>query len=324
MTTRRSVLLLPLLAAATAWAQPRKTWRIGFLGAASADSPVWKRRVEGFRSGLRELGYTEGKNTVIEFRWANGNAERLPALAAELVAANVDVLVTATTQGALAAKGATKTVPIVLASVGDPVSTGVVMSLARPGVNITGSAMFAADETVKRLELLRDALPRTRRVVVLINPGNPLWKHAVERIAQNAASQKLEVEFLEARSAAQLDGAFSAIAQKRPDAVVIVEDSLFTAEAGKLAALALQHRLPSIGHLPFAEAGGLIGNGANQVELFRRAAVFVDKILRGAKPEDLPIEQASRFELVVNLKTAKALGIALPKQFLFRVDRQIE
>lgn len=324
MPTRRFVLLLPLCVALPAWAQPRKVWRIGFLGAASADSPVWARRVDGFKAGLRELGYIEGKNAVIEFRWANGDEKRLPALAAELVAAKVDVIVTATTPGAFAAKGATRTVPIVLASVGDPVSTGLVTSLARPGVNITGSAMFAADETVKRLELLRDALPRTRRVIVLVNPGNPLWKHAAESVARNAASQKLEVEFLEARNAAELDDAFAALARKRPDAVVIVEDSLFTTQARKLAELALRHRLPSIGHLPFVEAGGLIGNGANQIELFRRAAVFVDKVLRGMKAEDLPIEQASRFELVVNLKTAKALGVTLPKQFLFRADRQIE
>ena len=324
MKTRRSVLLLPLLAALPAWAQSRKVWRIGFLGAASAESPVWSRRVEGFKAGLRELGYIEGKNVVIEFRWAQGDAKRLPALAAELVAAKVDVIVTATTPGAFAAKGATRSVPIVVASVGDPVSTGLVSSLARPGVNITGSAMFAADETVKRLELLRDALPRTRRVVVLVNPGNPLWKHAAERVAQNAASQKLEVQLLEVRSADELEGAFATLAEKRPDAIVIVEDSLFTTQARRVAELSLQYRLPSIGHLPFAEAGGLIGNGANQVELFRRAAVFVDKLLRGAKAEDLPIEQASRFELVVNLKTAKALGITLPKQFLFRADRQIE
>jgi putative ABC transport system substrate-binding protein len=312
------------MAGLPAFAQERKIWRIGFLGAARADTPVWARRVEAFRAGLRELGYVEGKNIAIEFRWAEGSAERLPSLAAELVRLKVDVIVTATTPGGFAAKGATRTIPIVLASVGDPVSTGLVASLARPAANITGSAMFTADETVKRLELLKDALPRTRRVAVLVNPGNPLWKPAVDRVMRVAATLRLEAQVVEVRSTAEFESVFDAMAEKRPDAVVIVEDSLFTGEIRKLAALTTRHRLPSIGHLPFVEAGGLIGNGANQLALFRRAAVFVDKIIRGAKAEDLPIEQAARFELVVNLKTAQALGLTLPKHFLFRADRLIE
>lgn len=313
------------LIAVPVFAQPSaKVWRIGFLGPTAANSPVYASRVEAFRVGLRELGYVEGRNIAIEFRWAEGKAERLPALAAELAALKVDVLVTATTPGALAAKRATKTIPIVLASIGDPVSTGVVASLARPGANVTGSALFVAEETVKRLELLQDALPRTRRVAVLVNSGNPLWEAAVQRVGRAAAARKLEVHVVEVRKSGDFESAFSAIAEKRADALVLVEDSVLTANARRLAELALQHRLPSVGQLAFAEAGGLIGNGTNQIELFRRAAVFVDKILRGAKPEDLPIEQATRFELIVNLKTAKALGVALPKQFVFRAERTIE
>jgi putative ABC transport system substrate-binding protein len=304
--------------------QAARVWRIGFLGLTGPDAPVSVARLEAFRAGLRELGYVEGKNIAIDLRWAGGDFERLPVLAAELVALKVDVLVTYSTPGAFAAKRATHTTPVVLASVGDPVSTGVVASLARPGGNLTGSSIFAADETVKRLELLRDALPHSRRVAVLVNPSNPLWRSVIKAIERVAEPRKLEIRLVEVRTSADFDGAFAAMAEKRPDALVVVEDPLFTGQARRLAELATKHGLPSIGAPTFAQAGGLIGNGANQLDLFRRAAVFVDKIIRGAKPEELPIEQATRFELVVNLKTAKALGITLPRAFLFRADMVIE
>jgi putative ABC transport system substrate-binding protein len=281
-------------------------------------------RIEALKAGLRELGYVEGRNLVIDFRWAEGDLARLPALADELVRLKPDVIVTATTPGAMAAKRATQSIPVVLASVGDPVSTGLVSSLARPGGNLTGSSLFTADESAKRVELIKDALPRVQRVALLVNPSNPLWAGSVEEVARVAGILKIEVQRIEARVPGELERAIAAAVEKRADALVVVEDSLFTGEARRLAELALQHRLPAIGQVVFAEAGGLIGNGTNQVVLFRRAATFVDKILKGAKPADLPIEQATRFELVVNLKTAKALGVSLPKQLTFRADRIIE
>jgi putative ABC transport system substrate-binding protein len=329
MATRRTVLTFPLaslaMAAFPAFAQPAgKMWRLGFLSPAASTSSVWAARVEALRAGLRELGYAEGRNLAIDFRWADGNLERLPGLAAELVGLKPDVLVTATTPAAMAAKRATQSIPIVLASVGDPVFTGLVSSLARPGGNLTGSSLFTADESAKRLELIRDALPRTKRAAILVNPTNPLWGASVEAVERVGKSLKLEIQRIEARAPADFEPAIAAAVERRADALVVVEDSLFTAEARKLAELALKHKLPAIGQVVFADAGGLIGNGANQLVLFRRAAVFVDKILKGAKPADLPIEQATRFELIVNLKTAKALGISLPKQVLFRADRLIE
>ena len=329
MATRRTVLSFPLatlaMEALPAFAQPAgKVWRIGFLAPAAPTSSVWAARVEALRAGLHELGYAEGKNLAIDFRWADGNLERLPGLAAELVLLKPDVLVTATTPGAMAAKRATQSIPIVLASVGDPVFTGLVSSLARPGGNLTGSSLFTADESAKRLELIRDALPRTKRVAILVNPTNPLWEASVQAVERVGKSLKLEIQRIEARAPGDFEPAIAAAVERRADALVVVEDSLFTGEARKLAELALKHKLPAIGQVVFADAGGLIGNGANQLVLFRRAAVFVDKIFKGAKPADLPIEQATRFELIINLKTAKALGISVPKQVLFRADRIIE
>jgi putative ABC transport system substrate-binding protein len=329
MTTRRTALLLAFvslaLAGQPAFAQSgSRVWRIGFLSPAASKSPVWAARVDALRAGLRELGYVEGRNLVIDFRWAEGDLARLPALANELIALKPDVLVTATTPGAMAAKRATKSIPVVLASVGDPVFTGLVPSLARPGGNLTGSSLFTADESAKRVELIKDALPRVQRVALLVNPTNPLWAGSVEEVARVAKALKIELQRIEARVPGELELAIAAAVEKRADALVLVEDSLFTGEARRIAELAVKHKLPAIGQVVFAEAGGLIGNGTNQVVLFRRAAVFVDKILKGAKPADLPIEQATRFELIVNLKTAKALGISLPKQLTFRADRIIE
>jgi putative ABC transport system substrate-binding protein len=320
---RRIVLLLVLSSLAfPAFAQ--KVWRIGFLGPAAATSPVWVARVEQLRAGLRELGYAEGRNIAIEFRWADGKLDRLPTLAAELVQLKPDVLVTATTPAAMAAKRATQSIPIVLASVGDPVFTGIVPSLARPGGNITGSSLFTADEAVKRLELIKDALPRTRRVAILVNPANPIWTASVKEAERVARGLSLELQRLEARTPGEFEPAIAAAVEKRADALVVVEDSLFTAQAARLAELALKHKLPAVGQVVFADAGGLIGNGTNQLVLFRRAAVFVDKIFKGAKPADLPIEQPTKFELVVNLKTAKALGLTIPQSILLQADRVIE
>ena len=305
--------------------QSAKVWRIGFLGLTSPRAAVSVARVEALRAGLRELGYIEGKKIAIEFRWADGDYDRLPGLAEELIRQKVDVLVTYSTPGAIAAKKATQSIPIVLASVGDPTSTGVVTNLARPGGNVTGFAIFTPEETAKRLELLRDALPHVQRVALLANSRNPLYTKAVVPIIQKAAKKlNLELQVVYAGAVADFEGAFAAMANERADSVVLFEDPLFSAEAGKLAALAMLHRLPAVGQVVFADAGGLIGNGANQLELFRRTAGFIDQIFKGAKAGDLPMQQASRFELVVNLNTATALGITLPKQLLFRADRIIE
>jgi len=312
------------LLAAPATAQQPKMARVGFLGLTAEGAPVSMARVEAFRTGMRERGYVEGRNLQIEFRWANNNYELLPGLAEELVKAKVNVLVTYSTPGAMAAKRATRTVPIVLASVGDPTATGIVANLARPAGNITGLSILTPDEMAKRMELLKDALPAVRRVGLLINPDNLNAKPSAARAQQAAAKLQLELHVAEARSVADFEPVFAALVEKGMHALAVYEDPIFTAEAKKLVALALRHRVPTIGQVSFAEAGGLIGNGANQTELFRRAAGYVDQILRGAKPGELPIQQPARFELVVNRTTAIALGVTLPQSVLFRADRIIE
>lgn len=303
---------------------PAKLRRIGFLGLTTERTPVTVSRVEALRAGLRELGYVEGKNIAIEYRWANGDYERLPGLAEELVRLKVEVLVTYSTPGAMAAKKATQTIPIVLASVGDPVSTGVVRNIARPGGNVTGLSMFTPDEMAKRLEILKDAFPAIRRVAVLINPDNLSTRPSTARVEQAAGKLGLEIQIVQARGAGDFEKAIASMVEKRAQAVVVYEDPIFTAEARKLVALAIRNRVPTIGQVSFAEAGGLIGNGANQLDLFRRAAGFVDQILKGARAGDLPIQQPARFELVVNMNTASALGVTIPKTLLFRADRIIE
>ena len=315
-----SALAAPL--ASFAQQQPAKIFRIRFLGVVSASS--YASRVEALRAGLRELGYMEGKNIVIEYRWAEGKYERLPDLAAELVRLKVDVIVTHATLGTLAAKRATTTIPIVIASTGDAVAAGHVTSLARPGGNITGSTFFSPELAAKRLELFKEAFPRTKRVAVLTHPDNPLNGPVLTAMERTARSLKLELKLFEVRGPDELKNAFSAMTKSRVDAVAIREDSVFIANARAIADFAVKQRLPSAGNKEFAEAGCLIGYGANLLELWRRAAVFVDKILKGAKPGDIPIERATKFELVVNMKTAKALGVKIPQTLLQRADKVIE
>jgi putative ABC transport system substrate-binding protein len=281
-------------------------------------------RIEALRAGLREHGYVEGRNLVLEIRWSEGNYDRLPGLADELLRLRVDVLVTYGTPGAMAAKNATRSVPIVLASASDPVATGIVASLARPGGNITGTSVFSQTEAAKRLELLKDAFPQVRRVALLTNSDNAAWKPTIAAIEKVARGLQLSLQLVEARTADDFPKAFASMVEKGAEAVVLFEDPLFTGEAGKIAALAIRHRLLSIGQVAYAEAGGLIGNGANQLELFRRAGGYVDRILKGARPADLPVEQASRFELILNMNTATALGVSIPKALQFRADRIIE
>jgi putative ABC transport system substrate-binding protein len=302
--------------------QPAKIPRIGFLGVVSASG--YASEVDALRAGLRDLGYMEGKNLVIEFRWAEAKYDRLPELAAELVRLKVDVLVTHGSLGALAAKRATTTIPIVMASAGDPIATGVVASLARPDGNITGSAFFSPELSAKRLELLQEALPRTRRIAVLLNPGSPENGPALKLMEITAKSLKIELQQFEARRPDEFEGAFSAMTKKRVGAVVINQDPMLVANARAIADLAAQKRLPSIGNKEYGDAGGLIGYGVNRLEPFHRAAYFVDKILKGAKPADLPVEQPTKFELVINMKTAKALGIKISPSILVRADKVIE
>jgi putative ABC transport system substrate-binding protein len=302
--------------------QQGKVWRIGFLGPGSASNNA--TRVEALRAGLRDSGYVEGKNLVIEFRWAEAKYDRLPELAAELVRLKVDVLVTVGSVGALAAKRATTTIPIVMANSADAVMMGLVASLAHPGGNITGSTIFAPEISAKRIELLREAVPRITQVAVLLNPANPNNGLNLQAMELTAKSLKVGIQRFEARGPVDFDAAFSAMTKKRVDAVTISQDSMLIANARAIADVALKLRLPSSGSNELAEAGGLVGYEVSFSEMFRRAAFFVDKILKGTKPGDIPVEQPTKFELVINMKTAKALGVKIPNSILVRADKVIE
>ena len=311
-----------LAAPPVAQAQQQKVPRVGFLGTASAAATAG--RVEALRAGLGEFGYTEGKNLVIEFRWADGNYDRLPDLAAELVRLKVDVLVTSGTPGTLAAKRATSTIPIVMAVTGDAVATGLVASLARPGGNVTGSTVFGPEHNVKRLELLKAVMPRLARAAFLFNPDNPSSVTENRDIESAARSMKLELSYFEARKPAEFDAAFTAMGKRHAGGVVVTDDAMLNSNSKRIAEIAGQKQLPSAGNTDLAEAGGLIGYGVNVPDMFRRAASFVDKILKGAKPGDLPVERATKFDLAINLKTAKALGLTIPQSLLLRADEVIQ
>ena len=308
-------------AVSVAQPQSARVARIGFLGTESASG--YASRVEAVRAGLREFGYIEGKNITIEFRWAEGKYQRLPELAAELVDLKVDVIVTHGNGGALAAKRATTTIPIVMANVTDAVATGIVASLAHPGGNITGTTFFGPELLVKRIELIKVAVPRIREVAVVLGPQN---SSALSfRTAEDAArALKVGLQPFEVLGLDELDGAFAAMAKRRIGAVVITENPIYNPHVKRLADLAAKHRLPAIGPTLFAEAGGLLGYGVDFFAFYRRVGYFVDKILRGVRPGDLPVERATRFELVINRKTAEALGRAIPQELVLRADRVIE
>src|SRR4029450_6216431 len=303
-------------------AQQRKVPHVGFLGTASAAAMA--NRVEAFRAGLGEFGYVEAKNLVIEFRWAEGNYDRLPDLAAELVSLKVDVLVTSGAPGTLALKRATSTIPIVMAVTGDAVSAGLVASLARPGGNVTGSKVFGPEHNVKRLELLKAGIPRLARVAFLFNPDNPSSVTENKEIENAARSAKLDISYFEARKPAEFDSVFTAMTKKPVGGAVVTDDAMLNSNSKRLAGIAGQKLLPLAGNTDLAEAGGLIGYGVNVPHMFRRAAYFVDKILKGAKPADLPVERATKFDLVINLKTAKALGLTIPPSLLGRADEVVQ
>ena len=296
--------------------------RIGFLGPASAASTAsW---VNSLRAGLHDLGYDEGKNIIFELRWAEGRDDRLPHLAAELVGLNVDVLVTYGTPGTHAVKQATTTIPVVMAVSGDAVATGLIDSLARPGANITGSTIFNPELCAKRLELLKEALPRTKKVAILLNPDNPVSSPNLQAAKLTATSLGLDLQQFEARTSNEITGAFASMASTPVDAVSVFEDAIFFASTKLIAEHASAQRLPSIGYLDLAQSGGLMAYGVDFPETFHHAAMFVDKIIKGAKPSQLPVEQPTKFDLVINLTTAKALGISVPPTLLARADEVIE
>ena len=296
--------------------------RIGFIG---NSTPALESNLVGpFREGLRERGYDEGRNLAIEYRWAQGDYARLPALVAELIAAKVEVLVAAGTPAALAVKRATTTVPMVMVAVGDPVGTGLVASLARPGGNLTGLVSIAPDLEGKRLELLQEVAPKLSLVSVLINPANPFTVSSAEQIRAAAQVLQLKVHFANVRVEGDLDQAFEAIARERPEGLIMVADRVFLHNRARIAAFATRHRIPGVyAYSELVEAGGLMSFGPSYPGMHRRAAYYVDRILRGANPADLPMEQPEKFELIVNLQTARAFGLAVPQSLLLRADRLI-
>jgi putative tryptophan/tyrosine transport system substrate-binding protein len=309
-------------------AQPaRPAGRVPQIGYLSNGSPVTHAHLlEAFRQGLRELGWRDGQNVAIDYRFAEGQVERLPALAAQLVAARVDLMVAVPTAAAVAAHRATASIPIVAISVADPVGMGLTASLAQPSANLTGVSFSVELASIsKALQLFKEAIPTVSRVAVLSNPRNPSQPAAVADIAQAGRALGLELQFLQAGDATEIDLAFAAMVRERATALFVSPDSLFILHRARLAQLAAKHRLPSMhGVRENADAGALLSYGPSLVAQSRRAPVFVDKILRGARPGELPIEQPTTFELIVNLKTAKAIGVTIPRSLLLRADEVIE
>ena len=295
--------------------------RLGFLGGATAGG--YARYIEALRVGLRERGLVEGQNLAIEYRWAEEKLDRLPALAAELVRLKVELIITQGTPAALAAKRATQSIPIVMAIVGSPVESGVVASYGRPGINITGSSFFMDQVNAKRVELLKVLNPQLARVGLLFNERNPVMKGVLKAVEERAHALKVELAMLTVRSVDELNAALGA-SHKQVEAIVVPDDGLFIANARLVAAQASKARLPAIGFRELCEAGALVAYGADLAHIWRESATLVDKVLRGAKAADIPIQQATRFELMVNLRAAKELGVTIPQSFLTRADAVIE
>ena len=297
-----------------------KVSRVAVLGVTSEAG--YARQIQALKQGFRDLGYREGENLVLEFRWAGGRYEQLPALADELVRLRPDVLVTSG-PGTRALKNATPTIPIVMAVGGDALASGLVASLARPGGNITGSTFFGPELSAKRLELLKEAVPRVTRVAVLVNPASD-YRVDLEKVKETAAALKLEVFEAPARSPGEFDEAFALAVRQRADAIVCLSDSMFVANMRRLGELSAARRLPGAGSDEFAEGGGLLAYGVSFPELWKRAPYFVDRILRGDKPATIPVERAAKFELIVNARAAKAMGMPVRQSLLTRADRVIE
>jgi putative tryptophan/tyrosine transport system substrate-binding protein len=324
---RLLVALLSFAASLAADAQPTaKVYRIGYLSTGSA-STTYTRPLEAFRQGLHELGWVEDRNVYIEYRFAEGRVDRLPALADELVRLKVDIIVASPTPSALAARNATRTIPIVGMSLTEPVAVGLVASLARPGGNVTGLT-YGVDTEIfgKQLQLLKEVIPNVRRVAVLSNPGSsPAQPLVLERVRSAARSLGLPLQMLEVREPNDFEPAFGAMVKEHADALLLSGDPIFFVHRKRLAALALKSRLPSMStQWQWVDAGGLLSYGPSLPDQWGRAATYVDKILRGAKPSDLPIEQPAKFELVINLRTARELGITMPKSMLQRADEVIQ
>ena len=299
--------------------QAKRIPRIGFLSPfSSSDTPH-----QAFREGLRDLGWVEGKNIAIEYRYANGTDDRLPGLVADLLRQKPDVIVTSVTGDTLVVKKATSTTPIVMAA-GDPVAAGIVSSLARPGGNITGLSQMAPELSGKRLELLKEILPKLSRVAGLWNPEGRVATFSWEEMQHPARELKLQLHSLEIRNPDDIEKAFEEATRAHIDALMIMPDPVTRTNLNRIAGLAIKNRLPSVFHIKeFTDAGGLIAYGPDRSDLFRRSATYVDKILKGAKPGDIPIEQPRKFELVINLKTAKQIGVTIPPSVLFRADKVI-
>jgi len=301
--------------------QPASPRRIGVLLLVYSTESNWAQQ---FRQGLRDAGYVEGRDVVIEWRSANGDYARVPESAADLVRRKVDVIVVESTVAAQAARRATSTIPIVMALVADPVGSGLVANLAHPGGNVTGLSLMTSELSAKRLQLLKDTIPRLTRVAVLWNPDTPWHAKVIQDLKAAAPSLSIELSFEGARTPEQFGPAFSAVSRARAQALYVIEDPFFLTHRTTILKLASKARLPTMyGGREFADAGALISYGPNRGDLYRRSAGYVDKILKGAKPGDLPIEQPTKFELVVNLKTAKALGLTIPQSIIERADRVI-
>ena len=311
-----------LAVAATVEAQqPKKAPRIGWLGAARTSAP----RMEAFRQGLHELGYAEGKNIFIEYRYAEGKLDQLPALAADLVRLNVDVIVAGSPQVTRSAKQATSIIPIVMAFDDDPVGSGFVASLARPGGNITGLSTLFPEMSAKQLELLKEIVPALSRVAILGNatqPGNP---QALREINIAADGFRVQTQYLEIRGTKDIETAFREASKDRADAVLVLSTTILYFNRRQVSDLAVKSRLPTIyGRPEYVDDGGLVYYGPSYTDLYRRVAVYVDKILKGAKPADLPVEQPTKFELIINLKAAKQIGLTIPPSVLYRADKVIK
>ena len=303
--------------------QSVKVPRIGFLGNSTA---VLEANLIGpFREGLRERGYVEGQNIIIEWRWAEGKYERFPTLIAELIASNVELIVTAGTPASLAVKKAAPSIPLVMIAVGDPVGTGLIKSLAHPGGNITGLTSIAADLEGKRLELLREVVPTISHVAVFWNPVSPFQVVAEKEVQAAAQVLRMKVLSLGVKAQEQFDDAFATIRRERPGALNVLADRLFLHNRKRIMDFAVQHRLPGVhAYVELVEAGGLMSYGPSYAGMHRRAAYFVDRILKGTKPADLPVEQPAKFELIINLKAAKQIGVMVPPPVLYRADKVIK
>ena len=330
MTARRTLLIalgagalaLPLASFAQ---QQGKIWRVGFLAARHVDFVDSDNFYGPFRQGMRELGYVEGKNLVIEWRFAEGRTELLPVLAAELVRMQIDVIVTNGIAAAFAAQKATATIPIVFPNTGDPVAYGFVKSLAHPGGNMTGVSNVSGDIVAKHLELLIGMVPKLLRVAVLLNQSSKANIQNLQRVQSEAQRTSVKILPLEARIAPEIESAFSAMARDKVGAVIVLNETFFIQQRSQIVELAAKNRLPSISAVrEYAEVGGLMSYGSSISDNWRRVATYVDKIFKGAKPADLPVEQPTKFELVINGKTAKALGLTIPQALLVSADKVID